>query len=85
MWVCELLITPKYFLKRMDHRIENLETKLAHLELAFDELNQVVYEQAKQLEVAQRLVENLRSRVKDMIEQSDGQPYSAENERPPHY
>jgi uncharacterized coiled-coil protein SlyX len=44
-----------------------------------------VYKQAKQLEVAQRLVENLRSRVKDMIEQSDGQPYSAENERPPHY
>jgi uncharacterized coiled-coil protein SlyX len=72
-------------MKRMDHRIEDLETKLAHLELAFDELNQAVYKQAKQLELAQRLVENLRSRVKDMVEQSDGQPYSAENERPPHY
>ena len=69
----------------MDQRIETLETKLAHLELAFDELNQVVYEQAKQLEVAHRFIENLQGRIKEIVDQSGDQPYSVEDERPPHY
>ena len=69
----------------MDQRIETLETKLAHLELAFDELNQVVYEQAKQLEAAHRFIESLQGRVKEIVDQSGDQPYSAEDERPPHY
>ncbi len=69
----------------MDQRLETLESKLAHLELALDELNQVVYEQAKQLEAAHRFIENLQGRVKEMAEQPTEQPYSAEDERPPHY
>ncbi len=69
----------------MDQRLEALETKLAHLELAFDELNQVVYEQAKQLEAAHRSIENLQGRVKEIVDQSGDQAYSAEDERPPHY
>jgi len=69
----------------MEQRLENLESKLAHMELAFDELNQVVYEQAKQLEAAHRFIENLQGRIKEIVEQSDDAPYSAEDERPPHY
>jgi uncharacterized coiled-coil protein SlyX len=69
----------------MEQRLETLESKLAHLELAFDELSQVVYEQAKQLEAAHRFIENLQGRIKGIVEQSDDPPYSAEDERPPHY
>lgn len=68
----------------MEQRLETLEIKLAHLELAFDELNAVVYKQAKQLESACRLIENLQGRMKEMQQGSD-QPYSADNEQPPHY
>ena len=69
----------------MEQRLETLESKLAHLELAFEELNQVVYEQARQLEAAHRYIENLQGRVKEMSDQGGDQPYSAEDERPPHY
>jgi len=69
----------------MEQRLETLESKLSHLELALDELNQVVYEQAKQLDVAHRLIENLQGRVNEMVGQSGDQPYSADDERPPHY
>jgi uncharacterized coiled-coil protein SlyX len=69
----------------MDKRMETLESKLAHLELAFDELNQVVYEQAKQLEAAHRLIENLQARAKEVVDQGEDQACSAEHERPPHY
>ena len=69
----------------MEQRLETLESKLSHLELALDELNQVVYEQAKQLEAAHRFIENLRGRVKDIVDQSGEQAYSADDERPPHY
>jgi len=69
----------------MQQRLEILESKLAHMELAFDELNQVVYEQAKQLEAAHRFIENLQGRIKEIVEHSDDPPYSAEDERPPHY
>jgi uncharacterized coiled-coil protein SlyX len=69
----------------MDQRLETLETKLAHLELAFDELNQVVYEQVKQLEAAHRFIENLQGRIKEIVDQGEDHVYSAEDERPPHY
>lgn len=69
----------------MDQRLETLETKLAHLELAFDELNQVVYEQAKQLEAAHRFIENLQGRMKEIVDPGGDHVYSAEDERPPHY
>ena len=69
----------------MDQRLENLESKLAHLELTVDELNQVVYKQSRQLERAIRLIEDLRARVKEVTEQGADQPHVAEDERPPHY
>ena len=69
----------------MNQRLETLESKLAHMERAFDDLNQVVYEQAKQLEAAHRFIENLQGRVSEMVEQSGDQSYSTEDERPPHY
>ncbi|MEE9447839.1 MAG: SlyX family protein [Arenicellales bacterium] len=71
--------------KKIDARIENLEMKLAHLELAFDELNEVVYAQAKQLDLTDQRVEQLRGRLKDMTDEAEMRPHSAEDELPPHY
>lgn len=69
----------------METRLETLENKLAHLELAVDELNQVVYRQSKELETAQRLTRHLQARVRDLLEKSQEAPYSIDEERPPHY
>jgi len=69
----------------MESRLEALESKLAHLELAFDELNQVVYEQAKRLDKLQAQAEKFQGRLKEVVEDLQSQPFSAEDERPPHY
>jgi len=69
----------------MESRLETLESKLAHLELAFDELNQVVYEQAKRLDKLQAQAEKFQGRLKEVVEDLQSQPFSAEDERPPHY
>ena len=69
----------------MESRLETLESKLAHLELAFDELNQVVYSQALQIDKLQAKAQKLQGRLKEVVEDMQSQPYSAEDERPPHY
>lgn len=69
----------------MNQRLEVLESKIAHLELTVDELNQVVFKQTKQLDVAQGQIANLQNRLREMAENIQAQPLSAEDERPPHY
>ena len=69
----------------MNQDTEYLESRLAHLELAHEELNQVVYEQAKKLDTALNQIKSLQQQLKAMIEEGAEQPYSAEEERPPHY
>jgi uncharacterized coiled-coil protein SlyX len=62
----------------MEPRLVDLEIRYAHLEKQLAELNQVVFEQAKALEVLQQQVVALRSRLAGL-----GEPM--ENEKPPHY
>lgn len=69
----------------MDQRLEEIESKLLHLEMAYEELNQVVYKQARELDIAQRQIKTLQARIKEMLEQVGEQPFSPEDERPPHY
>ena len=69
----------------MNQNIENLESKLAHLELAHDKLDQVVYEQAKKLDAALNLIKTLQSQLKSVIEEGGERQYTSEEERPPHY
>lgn len=69
----------------MDQRLENLETKLAHMELLLDELNGLVYRQGRQLESAQSQIENLKGRISELAEPDSDQPWSAADELPPHY
>jgi len=62
----------------MEPRVVDLEIRYAHLEKQLAELNQVVFEQQKTIELLQQQLVALRTRVTGM-----GEPM--ENERPPHY
>ena len=69
----------------MNQEIEQLESKLAHLELAYEQLNQVLYEQTRRLDQALDQIGQLREQLKSVLEQGAEQPYSPEEELPPHY
>ena len=69
----------------MTQEIEQLESKLAHLELAYEELNQVLYEQTRRLDQALEQIGLLREQLKATLEQVSERPYTAEEELPPHY
>lgn len=69
----------------MNERLEEIESKLLHLELAYEELNQVVYTQTRELDAAVQQIEELKARLRDMAEQAEETAYSLEEERPPHY
>ena len=69
----------------MHQDAEQLESKLAYLELAFEELNQVVYEQNRRLDQALEHIRELRAQLKSILEEGLERPYTAEEEKPPHY
>lgn len=62
----------------MEPRLVDLEIRYAHLEKQLAELNQVVFEQQKAIELLQQQLVALRTRITGM-----GEPM--ENEKPPHY
>jgi SlyX protein len=62
----------------MEPRVVDLEIRYSHLEKQLAELNQVVFEQQKTIELLQQQLVALRTRVTGM-----GEPM--ENEKPPHY
>ena len=63
--------------------LERLETKLAFLERANNELSDVVYRQHREIEALRARVESLAGRVSSM--QSLEPAPTLEDERPPHY
>ncbi len=69
----------------MNQEIERLESKLAHLELAYEQLNQVLYEQTRRLDQALEQIGQLREQLKSVLEQGAERPYAPEEELPPHY
>lgn len=69
----------------MNQDNEQLESKLAHLELAFEELNQVVYEQNRRLDQALARIRQLQAQLKSILEEGIERPFSPEEEKPPHY
>jgi len=62
----------------MDRRLVDLEIRYAHLERQLAELNQVVFEQAKSIELLQAQVVAMRTRVSGLGE-------NMSIEKPPHY
>lgn len=71
-------------------RFQALETKLAYLERAFEELNQVVYKQSLQLEKITRESQQLNARLRQVLVGDDsggggGDGGGQEHQLPPHY
>jgi uncharacterized coiled-coil protein SlyX len=62
----------------MGPRVVDLEIRYVHLEKQLAELNHVVFEQARAIELLQQQLASLRTRVTGL-----GEPM--ENEKPPHY
>lgn len=62
-------------------RLEKLESNLAHLEHQYDQLNQVVTEQGKQL--ARLTAQQLK--VSQAVETMELERIKATNAKPPHY
>ena len=63
------------------HRLEKIESHLAHLERQYEELNQVVIEQGKLL--ARLHKEN--AKVSDAVQTIELERIRANNPKPPHY
>lgn len=67
----------------MDHELlERLELKIAYLERANHDLSDVVYRQQRELDELRVKVTAVVGRFYELTQQ---RPYSAEEERPPHY
>ncbi len=62
-------------------RLENIESNLAHLERQYEELNQVVIEQARIITRLQK--EHVK--VSTAVQTMEIDRISANNTRPPHY
>jgi SlyX protein len=63
--------------------LERLETKIAYLERANNELSDVVYRQHREIEALRARLESLAEHVSAMRPQEEGR--TPEDERPPHY
>lgn len=67
----------------MSESLEQVELKIAFLERANNELSDVVYGQRREIDALRLQLELLKSQI-EALKQLD-QPYTAEEERPPHY
>ena len=67
----------------MNERLEQIEVKIAYLEQANAELSDVVYQQRQEIEALQRTIAALAGRFESA--QAQPTPYTAEDEKPPHY
>ena len=67
--------------KELAARLEKLESHLAHLEHQYDQLNQVVLEQSKQLARFQ----GVQQRISQTVENIELERIKGTNTKPPHY
>ncbi|MFC1592110.1 SlyX family protein [Thermodesulfobacteriota bacterium] len=67
----------------MEERLIALETKVAHQEYTISELNEVVYQQQKQIDQLEETCRRLAGRVKALMSAGEDEP--AADEPPPHY
>jgi len=66
---------------QLEERLEKIETHLAHLERMYDELNQVVVEQAKTI----HHMRTQEQRLSATIEGLELERIRSTNPKPPHY
>ncbi len=67
----------------MSERLEQIETKIAFLEKANQELSDVVYRQRQEIEALHARLAQLTERIE--AAQTAPTPYTFEDEKPPHY
>lgn len=67
----------------MNDTIERIELKIAYLERANTELSDVLYRQQQELDVLRGQLATLILRLEAL--QAQPPPYTAEQEKPPHY
>jgi uncharacterized coiled-coil protein SlyX len=65
----------------LSQRLARLESNIAHLEKHYEELNQVVIEQAKTI----RKLQSNQQRLADTVETSELDRIKSTNAKPPHY
>ncbi len=65
----------------LEERLQKLETHMAHLERLFDQLNQVVVEQAELL----RRTQGQQHRLASTLEALELERIRSTNPKPPHY
>jgi SlyX protein len=68
----------------IEERLVDIETKIAFQEQTIKDLNDVVYEQQKEIEKLGAIVESMLQQDKELIELSR-QVDAPANEKPPHY
>ena len=66
-----------------EERLERIESKIALVEDAAEELSKIVYAQQKQIDQLQAIIDSLISRVRDLSDTVGER--TPDNERPPHY
>ncbi len=66
----------------LEDRINELESRLAFMEVTINELNEVITGQQQHMELMHKLLEELREQLEDLA--SDRKPDSSD-EPPPHY
>jgi uncharacterized coiled-coil protein SlyX len=66
-----------------DQTLEQIQTKIAFLERASTELSDVLFRQHKEIQALEAKLKVLSDRLNSA--QSDENPRSLEQERPPHY
>ncbi len=66
-----------------DNRLNDIEAKLAHQELAVSDLNDVIYRQQQQLDQLEKRCQQLLRRVQQLEQYRDSE--GAEEDLPPHY
>jgi uncharacterized coiled-coil protein SlyX len=69
--------------KADEQRLQKLELSLMHLQNDYDQLNQVVIDQANRLEQLKRSVAKLTDQLERAKEPAEAR--NAEEEKPPHY
>ncbi|MCX7553766.1 SlyX family protein [Marinicella sp. S1101] len=66
-----------------DKKFIDLETRIAFLEDAVDDLNKLAYQQSKEILQYQETLKTMSQHVKQV--QSDIEEFKPQNEVPPHY
>ena len=66
-----------------EDRLIDIETRLAYQDQTINELNQVIYQQQKQIDQLEKTCRQLSNRMKDLTHKNPSTV--PEDEKPPHY